>query len=188
MTNSSFKAPKSGYLNAVELHHVSGYVTSDAVNYPEGGNFGRRDAYLDVQLIREYPMTATEETLFPNYDIEGVTSIGALVSPLCTTGRGCSVWYYFMTGYEANSDVLRWDNSLNPTAISINETFSLQFGEGCCGYAQADNAGVSCADVYFEYESFGMLSVFVVLCSTHEYSTSTFLHFPSIFEMICMYR
>lgn len=158
----SFEAPKSGNLHIVELHHVSGYITRNTATDPFGSNFGTSSSYLEVQLLREYPMTGTEETLLPNYDTEGVTSI-AESGAWCGSGHGCSVWYYFMDDYAANSDILRWNTSQNPVAVSVNDTMSLQSGEGCCDMDASNNAGVSCADVYFEYEPFGLVSVSVLL-------------------------
>ena len=103
-----------------------------------------------VQLIREN----SNETLLPNDDTEGVYDT---VSWDCT----CSTRYYYMDNYTVYSDVLTWNNSQNPIEVAANDTFSLQFSEGCCLQAADDNAGTTCADVYFEYEQSGLVSILI---------------------------
>ena len=56
-----------------------------------------------------------------------------------------------MDGYEPLSNILTWRDSAADFVVSQNDTFSLQYWEGCCGNSSSDNAGISCADVYFEY-------------------------------------
>ena len=148
-TEYRFNAPLSGELKAVELHHVSGGVTSHtSLGYNNWGSFyGDGEPVLLTLLLRENDDGSTE-TLFPDANTDGITAFSG--SDYCTA---CHVSQYQMDEYDANSDALRWTETGSTISVSTGDVFSLQYSEGCCGLSTSDNAGTSCADVYFEYSS-----------------------------------
>eukprot|EP01084_Bolivina_argentea_P036125 66857_1 len=140
-----FNAPFGGEIYGITLVHKSGGVTC-GVGYA-WTNWGCdvTAGWFHVQMIKEagtnsqtyYPITTTN-------DVTGLTLYS-------TCSNGCNARSYKMTSYS-NSDatIMLIDNS-NPRSVSVNDVFSLQYGEGCCDVSTFDNSGVSCADVYFMY-------------------------------------
>ena len=83
--------------------------------------------------------------------------------PLCTSfttvsyacSAGCSVYSYLMDGVDVSADEITWTDYSFLFSVTTEDTFSLQYSEGCCESSTdiSDNDGTSCADVYFKYES-----------------------------------
>ena len=156
MTEYRFHAPKSGNLSAVEMYHTSGDVTCATSRsgthwgcYTSGGD----PTIFAVQMLRENE-DGSEETVLPTANVEEITSIGDSYS--CSNGHGCSVGSYYMDGYDVISDAITWSDAA--LAVATEDTFSLQYSEGCCGVSTSDNGGTSCADIYFQYEPFRLVS------------------------------
>ena len=51
--------------------------------------------------------------------------------------------------------ILRFVDIKKSQQVTKADLFSLQYGEGCCGSNTENNAGRSCADVYFIYDQRG---------------------------------
>lgn len=147
LTDDTFTAPESGTLKAVKLIHGYGEVSSSiGLGYNNWGMFlVDGSTSMMVQLLRHYD-DGTEETVLPTANTEGIRSVAPIV---CTNGHGCSVYTYTMDQYNATSDELRWSESVY---VNTGDVFSLQYSEACCDFGTSDNGGISCADVYFEYE------------------------------------
>ena len=141
----------------MELRHASGSVTSaQSRGYNNWGSFySNGDPVFLTLLLRENDDGSTE-TLFPDANTDGITAFSG--SDYC---NACHAWLYQMDEYDATSDVLRWTETGSTISVSTGDVFSLQYSEGCCGKSTHDNAGTSCADVYFEYSSVitGQLSI-----------------------------
>lgn len=143
-----FNAPLSGELEAVELYHRSGSVTSSLSNgYNNWGGFYDNGDPMFLTLLLRENNNGSKETLFPDANTDGITTLSA---DYCAT---CPVWLYEMEDYDATLEVLRWTVTGSTIHVSTADVFSLQYSEGCCGLSTSDNNGTSCADVYFEYAS-----------------------------------
>ena len=110
-----------------------------------------------VQMLR-HDDDGSKSTVLPTSSTEDVTGISFI---LC--GNGCSVQYAVMDGYDLYSEELTWRDSGADLMVSVNDTFSLQYYEGCCKYP-TDNVGTSCADVYFQYAGLSM-SYHISVCN-----------------------
>ena len=146
LSNYTFEAQYSGNVTAVHLRHVSGSVM--CAN--DGGtptHWGCSDVIkeLNVQLLR-HETNGSRYTVLPTNDTNNISFID---DESCS--NGCSVRRYSMDGYDPLSAILTWRDLAADFVVSQNDTFSLQYWEGCCGIHIEDNAGISCADVYFEY-------------------------------------
>merc|ERR1719463_410351 len=93
---------------------------------------------------------ANAGTYYPSGSTENVNSI----SNYGSCSNNCDVLRYSMNGYDSDSDTLRLVDTANPHTVSVDDTFSLQYSEGCCGSSTGDNSGTACADVYFLYSSY----------------------------------
>ena len=148
VTNSTFNAPYPGNVTAVQLRHVSGSVTCTNGSGTNWGCYAAVGDRFDVEMIR-LDDDGSESTVLPTETTEDIYNIDYLS---CSNGHGCSVLRYFSNEYSLDSDVLTWRDPESILTVSVDDTFSLQHSEGCCNYSTGDNAGVSCADVYFQYD------------------------------------
>ena len=152
VTDSNFNAPFSGELIGIELEFASGGITCDYRSYANthwGCHYSNYD--FMVQMIKE---GANAGTYYPSGSTENVNSI----SNYGSCSNNCDVLRYSMNGYDSDSDTLRLVDTANPHTVSVDDTFSLQYSEGCCGSSTGDNSGTACADVYFLYSSYGISS------------------------------
>ena len=147
-TNWTFNAPYTGTVTAVQLHHVSGSVTCHGGASNNWGCTAYDGAAFMVQMLR-HDDDGSESTVLPTNSTQNVTEINDDVP--CSSGHGCSVVYFSMNGFDLYSEVLTWRDPEADLVVSVTNTFSLQYHEGCCSYTDADNEGTSCADIYFQY-------------------------------------
>lgn len=152
LTNYTFNPPKSGDVRGVGLYHVSGWVTGAK---GDGGSYFGTISTSDNILVLLTRNNSELETLLPNDDTDYVYDVVSMSDSVDGASCGCSIWQYRMTDYNVSSKILLWDNSGNPIEVDANDTLSLQYSEGCCDVTTEDNVGTACADVYFEYESYG---------------------------------
>jgi len=151
VTNYTFNAPRSGILEAVEMHHVWGNVTCN--NARRGTNWGctppnaNQSGTLKVLMVR-HNGDGSEDVVLPTENVTGITSIER------DTSCNDTISYYRMEQYDEDSEVLVWDRSDSLFDFYVNDydTFSLQDTEGWCNVSTSDNGGISCAKVYFKYE------------------------------------
>ena len=169
-----FNPPRSGNVTAVKLNHLSGGITcSNSAIDNVTTNWGcSTDNHSQVQLVWEFPVGKSLHlyTVLPTKNTQNVIELmtfwnnadngtywfqDALSSSWCTIDDGCSVYKYWMDGNSLWNEELIWNDSALNYYVSRNDTFSLQYGEGCCGVTITGNEGVSCAEVYFQFA--GML-------------------------------
>ena len=138
----TFNAPFAGQITGIKLVHSDGGTTCDFRHYDQT-NFGCSigTGYLMTMMIADgygtlYPTSTTE-----NIDRFDTISCG-----------DCQVGWWNLHGSNYNSDELIITDSDNPYNVTIDQVFSLQNFEGCCGSSTGDNLGTSCATVYFLYE------------------------------------
>ena len=148
VSDSTFTAPHSGDVVSVKLVHTSGGVACHTTYDTTLTNWGCHShihTTLRVQLVHHND-DLTVDTVLPTTSTLNVTSLTGIS---CTAG--CSVDSYVMDGVDVSADEVTWTDSLAMLSVTIEDTFSLQYGEGCCGSSTLDNDGTSCADVYFKY-------------------------------------
>ena len=153
VSDSTFTAPDSGDVVSVKLVHTSGGVachTSYDTTLTNWGCHSHVDTTLRVQLVHHND-DLTVDTVLPTTGTMNMTSLTGI-----SCSAGCSVNYYVMDGVDVSADEMTWKDPLAMLSVTTEDTFSLQYGEGCCGSSTSDNYGTSCADVYFKYASSGM--------------------------------
>ena len=149
VTDYNFKAPLDGTLVGVVLEFVSGGVTCD-YNYYANSNWGCDgidDDYLWMNFLRIND-DGTEDTLYPTTTTDDVLN---LQSYSCGNGHGCDVYKNQMSGYDPYSPSVVFMDAANPIVVTVDDTFSVQYSEGCCESWILDNNGTACAKVYFYY-------------------------------------
>ena len=152
VTDYNFQAPVDGTVVGVELEYVSGGVTCDYRNYAQSnwGCDGIDDDYLWMNFLR-INNDGTEDTLYPTTTTDDVLN---LQSYSCSNGRGCNVYRNQMNGYDPYSSSIVFMDTANPIAVTVDDTFSVQYSEGCCESSTGDNSGTACAKVYFYYSDY----------------------------------
>ena len=154
VSDSTFTAPDSGDVVAVKLVHTSGGVACSTAYDTTLTNWGcharRSGDALRVQLVHHND-DLTVDTVLPTTSTVDVTSLTGI-----SCSAGCSVNHYVMDGVDVSAAEMTWEDPLAMLSVTTEDTFSLQYGEGCCGSSTHDNDGTSCADVYFKYGSSGM--------------------------------
>jgi len=145
LTDYTFNAPEDGEVVGVELKHISGGVTCDTGR--ELTYWGCTTGPMTVQFLM-HNEDGSNTGIFPSSTTEGLTYFE---ERSCPSGHGC-VGIYVLSGgmsYWTEHIVLRDEG--NPFTVTTEDTFSLQELDGCCQTSTSDNAGVSCAEVYFIY-------------------------------------
>ena len=153
VSDSTFTAPDSGDVVAVKLVHTSGGVachTTYDTTLTNWGCHASNGDWLMMQLVHHND-DFTVDTVLPTTSTMNVTSLTEI-----SCSAGCSVQSYVMDGVDVSAAEMTWKDSLAMLSVTTKDTFSLQYGEGCCGLSTPDNDGTSCADVYFKYGSSGM--------------------------------
>ena len=149
LTNYTFNPPRSGTVTAVKLVHISGAVSCESTDWTSYTKWGCWSMPL-VYLVQHYADSTVHEVL-PTAD----TLSGYSYNPLShcdTLGNDCNSWGYYSSGQDAYSDELVWTDSTLNLYVSTNDKFSLQYSEACCNSTVEDNDGISCAEVYFQYD------------------------------------
>ena len=59
--------------------------------------------------------------------------------------------YYTIPGYDAQSSEIVFNDFPNPLHLSSDEELRLWYGEDLKDYAESDNNGTSCTDVFAKY-------------------------------------
>eukprot|EP01083_Nonionella_stella_P078836 215990_1 len=154
-TGYAFNPPHDGEIIGVKLVHKSGLVDCNFNVYPNTNGLtywgcqGR--SWIFIEMILH---DVTGITYYPTATTEGISGLVPLGCAIDEASWGCSVQYYWISGYDGRtSPYIELRDSANPYVVSTRHRFSLQYGEGCCDVARPDNAGTSCADVYFIYSN-----------------------------------
>eukprot|EP01083_Nonionella_stella_P284432 968308_1 len=146
-TGYEFSPPFDGEIIGIRLQHKSGAVNcygAAAGSSHWGCNpFSTR---IYVEMIKHDVPTAI--TYYPTATTDGASGF---YDNLDLVDCDCSYAFYFLDGYDGFSPFIELRDSNNLKQVSTSDTFSIQYGEGCCGYATGDNDGAACADVYFIY-------------------------------------
>jgi len=141
-TDWIFNAPMNGNIVGVEMEYLSGGVKcggSQLVNWGCGDR-------MDISLVRHNDDNSIDDVVYPTSDTNDLTSLSNW-----GCSRGCTVHssrYSDVTAYSATAD---WIDEVNPVAVTTNDRFSLQYGEGCCGSSTSDNGGTACVKLSFVY-------------------------------------
>lgn len=107
-----------------------------------------------VQLLKESTHSGGKGTFYPTDSTVDIASRSLWPRNRCR--NKCRFhWYKMKWPYHIFGKTLRLLDTRNPKEVRTTDTFSLQNGEGCCGISTRDNAGKSCADVYFVYDESG---------------------------------
>eukprot|EP01083_Nonionella_stella_P099847 280913_1 len=148
-----FSPPYDGQIIGIKLQHKSGLVDCNVDVHPntEGLTFwgceGRSWLFIEIILHEQIGVT-----YYPTATTDGISGLQPLGCTPDELSWGCSVQYYYLAGYDGrNSPYIEFRDSDNLKEVSVHHSFSIQYGEGCCDVARPDNAGTSCADVYFIY-------------------------------------
>eukprot|EP01083_Nonionella_stella_P306172 1071122_1 len=137
-----FSPPYDGEIIGIKLQHKSGLVTCGGGTANSFWGCGSFPTRIYVEMIKH---DATTITYYPTATTDGISSLNTV------SNCDCSVIFYLLSGYGGGSAFIELRDSDNLQQVSTSDTFSIQYGEGCCGYATGDNAGTACADVYFIY-------------------------------------
>ena len=155
--NYTFHASHTGTVNAIKLRHSRGGVRCDP-NFPYS-NWGCGATPL-VYLVEHYA-DATVHAVLPTNDttlsspLDTMPSSGYFYFPwnACDNlGNDCNSWGYSSSVQDANSSILVWSNFTSNVHVHTNDTFSLQYSEACCNATVGNNDGLSCAEIYFQYD------------------------------------
>lgn len=154
----TFNPPHAGHVDAVKLIHTSGGVTCYRPDWPTTGwpltNWGclykNVEHWYMVQLVRHND-NETVDTVLPT--IHSLNVSGWSQSTAYNCSHGCNVYYYNKDQDNTTSNELILAEPSLDLYVAQNDTFSLQYSESCCGWYNYDNAGTSCAEVYFGYAS-----------------------------------
>eukprot|EP01083_Nonionella_stella_P125908 380879_1 len=138
-----FSPPYDGEIIGVKLQHKSGLVTCGGHTANSFWGCGAFPTRIYIEMIKH---DATTITYYPTATTDGISSLNTFGS-----NCDCSVIFYLLSGYGGGSAFIELRDSDNLQQVSTSDTFSIQYGEGCCGYATGDNDGAACADVYFIY-------------------------------------
>eukprot|EP01083_Nonionella_stella_P284433 968310_1 len=138
-----FSPPYDGEIIGIKLQHKSGLVTCGGHTANSFWGCGSFPTRIYVEMIKH---DATTITYYPTATTDGISSLNTFGS-----NCDCSVIFYLLSGYGGGSAFIELRDSDNLQQVSTSDTFSIQYGEGCCGYATGDNDGAACADVYFIY-------------------------------------
>jgi len=147
LTDYDFHAPADGEVVGVELEHVSGTITCSTSRTPT--KWGCDNDWFMLNFL-EYGDDGSDSAIFPSSTLDDMTSFSQYSS--CSNGHGCS-GNFQMSAYTVDSATLVMKDEENPFTVTTADTFSFQVSEGCCGMSTSDNAGVSCAKVYFLYST-----------------------------------
>eukprot|EP01083_Nonionella_stella_P098211 276105_1 len=146
-TNTLFSAPEDGEIKGMYLVHKSGGVTCG----PGGANYnwGCWSGYHMVFLLRDNDTVNPSEILYPRVDLGTLDVVDT--SHTCPTPCGLGaepIWKYVPNILSNRNNITleepRWD-------VTTTQAFRLVYGEACCQTSTSNNAGTSCADVYFIY-------------------------------------
>ena len=168
LTDNTFNSPHSGNVTAVKLVWTEGDWVgcesgSGATYQRSWGIWGCSDPYFQVQLVMH--TGSMVKTVLPTNNTVDVTEIDTFwnhdyvdddwysISSWCDNGNGCSVWQYKMDGVTVTDSELVWTDTALNLDVSVDDTFSLQYGEGCCDLTTDDNLQGACVDVYFQFAS-----------------------------------
>eukprot|EP01083_Nonionella_stella_P284430 968305_1 len=148
-TGYEFSPPFDGEIIGIRLQHKSGAVNcygAAAGSSHWGCNpFSTR---IYVEMIKHDVPTAI--TYYPTATTDGASGF---YDNLDLVDCDCSYAFYFLDGYDGFSPFIELRDSNNLKQVSTSDTFSIQYGEGCCEYGSSDNVGTACADVYFIYST-----------------------------------
>ena len=151
--NHTFNPTYTGTVSAVKLVHTSGSVTCGTNHdYSNWGCLGTPLVYLV-----EHHDDGTVHEVLPTVDT--LSGYGYYSWNYCSAddGNKCTSWGYTSSGQDADSAELVWTDSTLNLYVSTSDILSLQYSEACCeGVVDLDgggNDGLSCAKVYFQYDS-----------------------------------
>eukprot|EP01083_Nonionella_stella_P306171 1071117_1 len=139
-----FSPPYDGEIIGIKLQHKSGLVTCGGGTANSFWGCGSFPTRIYVEMIKH---DATTITYYPTATTDGISSLNTV------SNCDCSVIFYLLSGYGGGSAFIELRDSDNLQQVSTSDTFSIQYGEGCCEYGSSDNVGTACADVYFIYST-----------------------------------
>ena len=148
-----FTAPRNGIIEGFKLTYNSGAgVTCDYYRYANSywgcSGYPNSNGSIMITLTSvSNTQTATGQSIYPSSDSDGITYF----KTYCST---CTNQGYRLSGYDYNSNPLIITSSTTFTTVTTSDIFSLQWCEPACGSSTGDNAGSTCATVYFLYTSF----------------------------------
>ena len=155
-TNYTFNPPTNGEIYGIRLVHQSGGVTCSII-YPST-NWGCASAVSGKRLLTQM-IEQGGGTYYPTSTTQGISSISKYDG---TCPNECEVIQYKMNGtYGVYNETIELIDYSNPYQVTTSQTFSLQFGEGCCDSSTSDNAGTACADVYFMYNYYEATGLYI---------------------------
>ncbi|XP_074610015.1 uncharacterized protein LOC141864170 [Acropora palmata] len=123
-----FQVEVGGSIQAVKLVHLSGQVTCDHRQVNASSKWGCGPPF-SVLLINVFLTNASNTILLP----------------MSQSSR------YTIPGYDAQSSEIVFSGFPNPLHLSSDKELRLWYGEDLRDYAENDNAGTSCTDVFAKY-------------------------------------
>eukprot|EP01084_Bolivina_argentea_P237711 399421_1 len=140
-----FNAPYNGEIYGIKLVHNSGGVTCNnafaLTNWGCNAGGGIRAQMIHIDGGTYYPTIATDD----------VSQVRTIIADYGLSCSQCDVHFIIMGSSNPNSATLIYTNPIYH--VTTDDKFMLQDSEGCCNVSTFDNAGTSCASVYFLYKS-----------------------------------
>ena len=124
-----FQTEVGGTIQTVKLVHLFGQVTCDGRNNAWSKWGCGPPHYSDLDIF-VFLTNASNATVLP---------------------MGKSSHCYTIPGYDAQSSEIIFNDFPNPLHLSSDEELRLWYGEDLKDYAESDNNGTSCTDVFAKY-------------------------------------